>query len=223
MLDFIYKVNMKLKLETSLPVANSPAGSEVTILVVTEGIESANLAILKAGLNKLIVSGKRNLLLDCGLLKESDIKDPGLFIQISNLRGWASTLEGQGGAQVIVVSPLEKLGHARTREEGVALLSSAAAPLLALEAKLQNDIRVLQSRKADIEAKITQASAAGDPRALLRENSDFKKSIVETERLTQRFLKNRSKDPFQLPATDLLQEALDQLLGSALKKEGILL
>jgi len=224
---------MKLKLETSAPAAaNSSAGASfpspnsgppegITLLVVTEGIESSSLAILKAGLNKLVASGRRNILLDCTDLKESDIPDPALFSQISDLRGWAAALEG--GAQVLVISSIERMGHVRTREEGTALFNSGTAHLLALEAKLQNDIKVLQARKAELETKLTQASAAGDPKALLKQNSDLKKSIADTDRLTRRFLKNRSKDPFQVPATELLQENLDQLLNTALKKEGILL
>jgi hypothetical protein len=228
---------MKLKLETSAPAAtNSSTGASfpspnsgppegITLLVVTEGIESSSLAILKAGLNKLVASGRRNILLDCTDLKESDIQDATLFAQISDLRGWAASLEG--GAQVLVVSSIERMGHVRTREEGITLLNSGTAHLLALEAKLQNDIKVLQARKAELEAKLTQASAAGDPKALLKQNSDLKRSIADTDRLTRRFLKNRSPHssnaPFQVPATELLQENLDQLLNAALKKEGILL
>jgi hypothetical protein len=225
---------MKLRLETSTPAsastpASTGAASDVTILVVTEGIESASLAILKAGLNKLIASGRRNLLLDCTALNESDIPDPALFSQISELRAWAAGLneQGGGGAQVLVISPIERMGHVHTREEGITLLNSGTAHLLALEAKLQGDIKNLQARKAELEAKLVQAGAAGDPKALLKQNSDFKKSIADTDRLTRRFLKNRSPspsgDPFQVPATELLQENLDQLLNAALKKEGILL
>ena len=233
MLDFIYKVNlvrdtarnlMKLKLETaSPPVEVVPAGLEITLLVVTEGIEANSMAVLKAGLNKLIASGRRRILLDCSSLQESDFQDSSLISQVSGLREWALSLEGQAGAQVIVISAAEKLGHVRSREEGITLLTSGTAPLLELEAKLQSDIKVLQSRKAEIEAKLQRASASGDPKALRKQNSALKRSIADAERLTRRFLKNRANDPFQVPATELLQQALNQMLDTVLKKEGILL
>lgn len=209
---------MKLKLETASPILQSVPAVEITLLGVTEGIEANSIAILQAGLKKLIAAGRRSVLLDCSNLKESDFQESSLPEQVSNLREWASSL----GAQVIVVSAIEKLGHVRSREEGITLLSTGTAPLLALEAKLQSDVKALQARKAEIEAKIRQASSSGDPKALRRQNSDLKKSIADAERLSRRFLKNRANDPFQVPATELLQQTLGQMLDTVLKKEGIL-
>jgi hypothetical protein len=214
MLDFIYKVNpMKLKLETQ-----NNSSLEVTVLVVTEKVELSHLAVLKAGLTKLIQSGKKNLLLDLAALQASDIAESSLPKLVLDLRTWAVGF----GAQVLVISPIEALGHAKTREEGIKVLGSAEGPLLAMEAKLQAELKAAQEKKEMVSKKLTQTSNSGDPKLLQKTNSMLKRSISETEKLVEKFLKLRQSDPHSLPAFQLSREALEEVLTTALKKEGIL-
>jgi hypothetical protein len=52
--------------------------------------------------------------------------------------------------------------------------------------------------------------------------SDLTHSVNEAQRITARFLKNRSSDPYSLPAFQLAREALEEILVAVLKKEGVL-
>src|SRR4051812_44267371 len=101
MLDFFYRV--KLKLETQ---------QNATILVVSETMELAHLAVLKAGLSKLFQSGKKAVLLD---FTSVTLKDSSLPQQIFELRGFAHL----SGAQVVVISPDPKIGHATNLQKGL--------------------------------------------------------------------------------------------------------
>jgi hypothetical protein len=204
---------MKLKLETQ-----DPAQPNITTLVVSETIEPANIAVLKAGLSKLFQSGKKNILLDFTPVLPGQISAPSLHKEISDLRGWAVSSD----AQLLVVSPIETVGHAKPREEALKLMSSSEGPLLDLEAKLQSDLKAAEQKKTELEQKLTQANAAGDPKLLMKENSDLKRSIAEAERLTYKFLKLRTQDPYALPSFQLAREALEEILTTVLKKEGVL-
>jgi hypothetical protein len=199
---------MKLKLETQ---------DAVTVLVVTEAVETSHIPILKAGLAKLFQTGKKTILLDFSQVAEKDFKDPSLFQQIAELRGWSQLSD----AQVIVVSAIQNLGHAPSREAGIQLLSSPVGQLQALESKLQAEYKMLEAKKAALQQKVG-ASTTDDQKKLLAENSRLKKEIAQTEKLCRKFLKSRNKDPFQLPAMQVSQENLGKLVDSFLKTEGVL-
>lgn len=205
---------MKLKLDTP-----DPLNPSLTTLVVSEKIEPSHIAILKAGLTKLFQSGKKCILLDLTSVQPSELTTPSISQEILALRIWAATFD----SQVLVVSPLETLGHAKTREDAIKIVNSSEGPLLALEAKLQAELKTATTRKNELERRLNSANAAGDPKALLRAKSNLEHSVNEAQRITARFLKNRSSDPYSLPAFQLAQEALDEILVTVLKKEGVLL
>jgi hypothetical protein len=201
---------MKLKMESQ---------ENVTVLVVTEAIEPSHLPILKAGLTKLIQSGKKAILLDFTSVGEKDFKEPSLLQQISELRGWAAAMD----AQVAVISANPKLGHAAQRVEGVQLVTSQIAQLLALEARLQAQLRTLEQRKADLEKKLGAAGAADDLKKVQQQNSLLKKNITAAEKISRRYLKLRSKEQqAKLPAQQATQENLIKLMEQFLKQEGVL-
>jgi hypothetical protein len=204
---------MKLRLENQ-----DPLNPGLTILVVSEKIESSHLAVLKAGLTKLFQSGKKAVLLDLSSIQPADLTTSTVGQEILALRIWAASFD----AQVLVISPLETLGHAKTREEAVKIINSSEGPLLALEAKLQAELKAAIAKKTALEQKLTQANSAGDPKILLRTKSDLTRSVNEAQRITSRFLKNRSSDPYSLPAFQLAREALEEILVTVLKKEGVL-
>jgi hypothetical protein len=89
---------MKLKLDTPDPL--NPA---VTTLAVSEAIELANIAVLKAGLTRLFQSGKKAVLLDFTGVKPEELKSPALSQEIFGLRSWALGAQ----AQVLVISAIE--------------------------------------------------------------------------------------------------------------------
>lgn len=97
---------MKLKLDTA-----DPLNPSVTTLIVSESIEPSHVAVLKAGLTKLFQSGKKTILLDFTAVKPTELTTPTVSQDILALRVWAATSD----AQVLVVSPIETLGHAKTR------------------------------------------------------------------------------------------------------------
>jgi hypothetical protein len=200
---------MKLKLESQ---------ENVTILVVTESIEPTHVPVLKAGLTKLFQSGKKTILLDFTLVAESDFKDPTLFQQISDLRGWAA----QSEAQVAVVSPIQKLGHAIARPEAMKIVTSQIAQLQSLEAKLQADLKSLEQKKADLEKKLGAAGQDADLKKAQLQNSLLKKNIATAEKIARKFMKLRSKEQPKLPAQQATQESLIKLTDQFLKQEGIL-
>jgi hypothetical protein len=204
---------MKLKLENP-----DPLNPGLTTLIVTESIEPAHIAVLKAGLTKLFQSGKKTILLDFSAVQATGLTTPTISQEILALRVWASASD----AQVLVVSPIETLGHAKTREDAIKIVNSSEGPLLALEAKLQAEFKAVSAKKAELEGKLAQANAAGDPKVLLRTKSDLTRAVNEAQRITARFLKNRSSDPFSLPAFQLANEALEEILVTVLKKEGVL-
>ncbi len=218
MLDFIYKVNparipMKLKLDNP-----DPLNPGVTTLIVSESIEPTHVAVLKAGLSKLFQSGKKSILLDFTAVKPTELASPTIPQEILALRVWAASFD----AQVLVVSPIETLGHAKTREDAMKIVNSSEGPMLAMEAKLQAELQMATAKKNELEKKLSQANAAGDPKLLLRRKSDLTHSVNEAQRITARFLKNRSSDPYSLPAFQLANEALEEILMTVLKKEGVL-
>jgi hypothetical protein len=204
---------MKLKLDT--PDSVNPS---LTTLIVSENIESSHIAVLKAGLTKLFQSGKKSILLDFTLVKPSELTVTNISQEILALRVWAAGFD----AQVLVVSPLETLGHAKNREDAIKIIGSSEGPLLAHEAKLQAELQTALAKKKLLEQKLTEANANGDPKALLRTKSDLTRSVNEAQRITSRFLKNRSSDPYSLPAFQLAREALEEILVTVLKKEGVL-
>jgi hypothetical protein len=212
---------MKLKLEAVQDQLQTP----VTVLVISEKIEAHDLAVLKAGLNKIFNSGKKRVLLDLDSAELQGTTELPIIEGLLDLRNWAAT----AGAQLLIVSANEALGHSSTRDEALHKFQTGEAEFLIAEAKLQTEIKTLQQKKDQLIARLnpgggSQAEGAenGDPKQLLRRNSELKRSLSEIERLSHRFIKARGKDPFALASTELARETLEQVLNQVLTSEGIL-
>lgn len=106
---------MKLKLETNGPI---------TLLLVTESLQPADIAILKAGIGKLLGSGKTKLLIHLENIQSS--VPTGLNI-IEELCGWANS---QAPQNQVLCSGTGETTHAETSSEALGYFSSPQAKLL---------------------------------------------------------------------------------------------
>ncbi len=155
---------MKLKLETH---------DSVTVLVVTEAIPLQQAQVLRAGLGKLIDSGKAPIVIDLTQLKAADLTDALAIAEVASLPGWA--LEKK--AQVLIASAQPHLGQAPSRAEAIALLSSPSAALLARESQLQARRTVLMAQKAALEKQLSLAPPGSDPKVIQKETSDLARAF----------------------------------------------
>ncbi|MCM2323674.1 MAG: hypothetical protein NDJ90_10480 [Oligoflexia bacterium] len=198
---------MKLKLEVQ---------NAIVILAVSESIAAQQIAVLKAGLNKLIQSGKKTILLD--------LSDPNLAVApadvnaLAELREWAV----DNGAQLMIASAMTGLGDGPTREETLKLLTSPLGRLLLLEGRLRAQLKGLTQRKLELEQKLTSVSAEANSILTLRkENGELKKRIRDLEKQLRFRVEHRTR-PFETPGMDAKREAATRVLISVLEQEGIL-
>lgn len=199
---------MKLKLETQ---------DQITVLVVTDTIELAHIPVLKAGITKLFQSGKKTLLLDLTAVPEAQLKVEALRAQLAELRTWALTQD----ADVVVVSSVA--GNAKSRGEGVALLTSPLAKQQALETKLRVQIQQLETQKTKLTQALSLLGADADLKKVRIRNSQLKKDILAMEKVAKKFFtrRNTKKARASEPLESGLQN-LTTLLDDFLKKEGVL-
>ncbi|MCM2277798.1 MAG: hypothetical protein NDJ89_06950 [Oligoflexia bacterium] len=198
---------MKLKLEVQ---------DNVMILAVSESVTADQIAILRAGLGKLIQAGKKTLLLD--------LSDPNLAVapaevkEIAALRDWASEL----GAQLMIASPMTGLGDALTRPETLKLLTSPLGRLLMLEGRLRSQLKALEQHKIDLEKKLASVNSGPNSVNLLKkENSDLKARIVDLEKQIKFRLDHRTR-PYETPGMGAKNDLAHRILVSVLEQEGIL-
>ena len=190
-----------------------------TILSVSEFIEPQHIAVLRAGLNKLIQTGRNALILDLSALSADAIRGSDTHDQIKSLSTWAE----ENGAQLVIVSSMEALGRAGSRAEAVKMLSSPLARLLALETKLKYELTRLESDKARAEESLSGTSQIeGDLMKLRSENSRLRNTMSNLENLIQAQLKFRSGEPFASEALKSRLESLDNVMTSILMQEGVL-
>lgn len=198
---------VKLKLEQS---------NDITILSVSDGIEAAQIPVLKAGLHKLFQSKKTLVVLDLLTVKNELLMIQPMLSELSGLPHWAQ----EQGAQLAVISTATGVGTANTREEGIRAIQSPLAGLQMLEAKLQAQLKMLETQKADFTQKINSA-AADDVRALRQENSKLHNTIKSLEEINLRFLKKRT-EPSQSIAVKAKWDELQSILSIVLVQEGLL-
>lgn len=199
---------MKLKLETQ---------DSVTILVVTERIESSHIPILKAGMAKLIQSGKKAILLDFTAVTEKDFAEPALLQQVADLRAWGSEAQ----AQVVVASAISAVGHTANRADGLKLMASPSDSLLSQENALKAKCEVLEKQKAEMTAKLS-AGESTELKKVQLEGSTLKRNIKHVEQISRSLLKLRKQPPVKTPALQMNQEKLAELLNSLLTQEGVI-
>lgn len=204
MLDFLYR--MKLKLEVQ-------AG--ITILCVTDEVEAQHAAILKAGLTKLFQVGKKVVLLDLTTTTQ---------VSYETLRDLA--LFGQQApdfdAQLAVACREEGFGIAKTRTEALRAMGTQMFMLQGTEARLHAQIRKLEFRKSESSSQLNATSAqAEDLKSLKRESSDLKKLIVDIEAHVEALLRERLS-PMKSGAFNERFESIQKALVAVLEQEGIL-
>lgn len=210
MLNFFYKV--KLKLETD---------QNITILNVLEDVAVPHAAILRAGLAKLIDSGKKTILVD---LTNATFTESAAIFEITGVTSIAS----ERGAQIVLVSPIDGVGHATTREAGIAILGTNVAGLMASEARLQNDLERLKKKKGELEEQFNGmggASSGGnnenDPKELRKDNADLRNLIAGLEKQIEYYLKGRTNS-FESDGAKSRNVILGQTLTGIFEFEGVL-
>lgn len=220
MLDFFHKV-MKLKLEWihTAESQSSQTSVETAVLSVTEDIASEHLPVLKAGLSKLFQAGKKTILLDLTSLQPHSYSPPETSKEVSALHHWASNL----GALLIIASPIPELGDAPDREAAIEKMKSPQIKLLSLEARIQVQIRALETAKAELQTRLsaTQTTPTSDLFALRKENSALKERIAEMEALMKAYLARRAQ-PFSTETLSSKSDTASRVLVSALEQEGVL-
>lgn len=208
------KLGIGLRVKLKLEIAG-----DVTVLSITEAIEPPHVPVLKAGINKLVQSDKKVLLLDLSGLKDGDIQAMSVFQEIAKLQTWAQEM----GAQLVIASTMPGLGQATSRDEGMRILGSVLSRLLAKEAYLRAQLTRLQRQKADYEEKLNTAASSGalDVKSLRREGSDLKSMIGTLEHQIGLLLKERL-EPFASEPMKAKLEALNRILTAVLEQEGVL-
>lgn len=202
MLDFIYKVNggqLKLKLE---------AQGETTVLSVMDLVSASDVQILKAGLNKLIRSGKKSIILDLSNLPETSFQPREVVQEISLLKSWASEIGGTLG----IKSPLADFAEADESE---------LSKLLAQESRLKTQIDLLMKRRAEAEQKVSAVSSGGtDLRSLRQENSALESLIHDYEQKIRLLLPKKTTN-FEDSAVQSKSVELMNILLPHLQKDGL--
>jgi hypothetical protein len=199
---------VKLKLEMH---------NQVAVLTVSEGLTPKDGAILRAGLGKLIQSGKKVLLLDLVAVPIKDF-DAGLAADLASLQGWAQDSE----AQLLIASPAAKIGNAATRAEALHILESPLASLLAVEARLKSRADKLARLKAETEKLLAAGDAqGGDIRTVRQENGRLRKMNHAVEKRLEKLLATRKQD-FVNDANRAKADALERTLVFLLKADGVL-
>lgn len=198
---------MKLKLDQK---------DDITIISVSEGIEAAQVPVLKAGLKKLFQAEKTLVILDLLSIPNGVLQTQPMLDEISGLPKWGQ----EQGAQLAVVTTATGVGTASTREEGLKAIKSPLAGLQILEAKLQAQMRMFEQQKAEFTQKLG-SGGTDNARILRRENAELKKTVAMLDSAIRKFLKKRT-EPYPPDALKAKREAIDNLLGTVLVQEGSL-
>lgn len=205
-----------LRREKYLMMLKLDSKEGVTILVVQSSITSRHLPILKAGLTKLIKSGKLSIVLDLMGLKETDLPTEADRKEILSYRQYAQSL----GGQLLVASPIVGIGHATTLEAAVKTFGTLLANLQAKEKQLLAEYEALKKRKETLDDKL-QSLVGDDIKTLRRENSVLKKSVKALEDQVTHYFKIRS-NPMDLASVKTKLATVQATLKSVLEQEGVL-
>jgi hypothetical protein len=222
-LHFLYKVNegngsLKLKLETH---------EGTTILEVSEGIDLQQVAILKAGLNKIFQTGRRVILLDLTPLDVTQPPTGGVLTELLALPAWATDAD----AQLLVASGTQGLGQAKTRAEGLTLIDAPLFRLENEEGRLRSKLKRLHARKAEMEASLTALGNSAGPLAQeQKKNSDLRRLVADLEVNVRRRFRSRTGPKAQEPITAdnskdpafARIQGIEKTLIAILEQEGLL-
>lgn len=200
---------MKLKLEQQ---------DYGTILTVTESIEHEQVAVIKAGLGKILLNDSRPVLVDLCGIPDSQLNVERLTAELVALKAWAACQD----RELFVAAAVRELGDAATREQGAALLASARAREAALEAACRIHVEKLERQKNALEKKRASLEGAGSRlRKLRKENSDLRKRIALAETQIRSLPASRGETGrFEENASRL--RTAERTLRAVLEKQGFL-
>jgi anti-anti-sigma regulatory factor len=168
---------MKLKLETL---------NDLTVLNVSEDIKTGEPAILKAGLQKIITSGAKKVLVD--FTTATQIQEA----EIQALAVLPTTLIGE--AMVFFCGPQPQFTQAKTREEAVLAMESPLGQVLATENILKKKIELLNKLKAELAAKLAQSGGAeNDVKSLKKDKSELKILIQQTGTFLKDYVEKKTE------------------------------
>ena len=197
---------MKLKLENQDTIA---------VISVSEEVLSPHIAILKAGISKLIQTGKKNILLD---LTSANHNNPEITKDILSLEQFTSQLNGK----LVIVSSIAAVGHAQNRKNGLLLFPKDLSLILATEVSFNVQFERLEKQKQEIEKKLPVLKVGAlEPKNLRKENSTLKKNIQDLETIIQKFMKQRIEVKPSPPITSR-SETINKTVIAVLEQEGII-
>lgn len=203
---------MKLKLESL------ESGNEVTTLSVSEHIAAEHVPVLKAGINKLLHSDKKTLVLDLSDVDSESFQAPELPTLLTGIKQSAVEL----GATLVVISQVPGVGDFAKREDAIRHLNSPFGRLLLLESKLREQIELAKKHKASLEQQLESAqSSIGELQRLQNENGKIRKKITFLESSLKSRMKNRA-EPFESATMKAKREAVEQALVFALEQQAVL-
>ncbi len=196
---------MKLKLEKQ---------EDFIMLSVSEEVLHNHIAVLRAGISKLLQSGVKNILLD--LTKAQ--ADQKILKEIPALEKYTETFKGK----LAIFSSVPGVGNIKKREEAVKYFIKEITTLLATEAALSLKNEKLIKQKTELEKKIASSKTVGvDPKMLRRENSLLKKRAHELEIQIQKLLKQRIENKPPITVT-LKAETIMKTIIAVFEQEDIL-
>lgn len=193
---------MKLKLESEKTIA---------ILSAAESVRERDVLVLRAGLQQMIKSGKRKIVLDLTFLPENSLAQA-VALEIASFPGWALDQD----ARLMIASTQPGVGQATSRGRAVELATSKLGGLLALECKLKTTLSELQKKKSMLEGKLSAASPDLDVNALRRKNSDLKLLVRSLEEEVREMLTPPTQGiepgPVEKERMQVLRATIDPIL-----------
>ena len=180
---------MKLKLDTT---------TEIITLFVTEDVSVQHGAILKAGLMKLIQSGKKKVVVDLTGVTKAEPQALKLLLALP--------------------APLKAAGIELIVRGAPATAAPAGGPLS--ESELEARRAQLESRRDQLRRQLDAASSGAlDVKTLRKESSELRDRIAELEAQVRQLLKTRPTAAVPIdPRTGPLLKFLDTIL----EQQGVL-
>jgi hypothetical protein len=167
---------LKLKLE---------AQNDVTILIATETVAAQHIPVLKAGISKLLQSGKVAIVVD---LSGADPIEPLLVPELNTFLQW-----GKGLCRYFqIVSNIPELSSIQDRTQAVKMIQTSPEFTKALDETLKNRFKILETEKTKLEQSLKKLGAANDTGLLQKENSRLKKRVKHLEIQIAHYLKVRT-------------------------------
>lgn len=218
---------MKLKLANEKNIA---------ILDILEDVSPQNVAVLRAGIVKLLQSGRDKIIINFAEAKGLDVaiitEILKLHLLATELRG-SITMVGRGDLVVQAARALPSpagIRHYPTKEQALAALAEAQAAQPApvenyavgddANGKLKQKLAQLQAENKALKAKAGTINGE-EIRKLRFENGVFSQQAVALEEHIQAIRREKRK-PFTLANVDAKVRILEDALSALLKEEGLI-